>query len=215
MAQRIIYKEGDIVGKHGIIFHEDRTLPSIKGYVAIRRANFICPMCGSMFDAGVLCVKSGVVTTCGCHRTTHGLSRTRNYNIWRGVKNRCFSENNISYPDYGGRGITMAEEFLDVKTFVAYIESLPRKEDQITLDRIDNDGNYEPGNIRWASYKEQALNKRPVKESKYIYKAHGSWNVRITYKYNHYYIGNYKKYEDAVIARNEYVTKNNLPYALI
>jgi hypothetical protein len=81
---------------------------------------------------------------------------------------RCFDEKTKAYPNYGGRGITICERWRDVRNFVADIESEigPKPADpKLTLDRTDNNGNYEPGNIRWATRKQQVLNRRPDKGS--------------------------------------------------
>ena len=215
MGNKIKYEQGNVIGNHGVVFYEDKTPPPIKGYIPIKVATFICPLCSSIFDAVLSSVKQNTTLSCGCWKKTHGLSLNRNYNIWKGIKNRCCNPADKAYNDYGGRGISISEEFLDVKKFVAYVESLSRKKDQTTIDRINNDGNYERGNIRWANYKEQALNKRPIKGKKYIYKRRGSYSVNITNNHKRYYIGNYVNYEDAIKARNNYIVKNNLPHALI
>jgi hypothetical protein len=82
------------------------------------------------------------------------------YKVWQMAKRRCESPSCPSYPDYGGRGITMATVFRE--SFPAFKKELgPKPSAQHTVDRIDNDRGYEPGNIRWATYKEQAHNKRP------------------------------------------------------
>lgn len=94
---------------------------------------------------------------------THGLSKDPIYKIWSGVKNRCNNKNNPSYKNYGARGIKLSEEFLDPRAFVNYVKSLPnfdkREKENLTLDRIDNNRNYERNNLRWATKRVQALNK--------------------------------------------------------
>lgn len=75
---------------------------------------------------------------------------------------RCFYPENISYKNYGGRGITVCDEWKDSATFLKYLDDeLGRCPQGHTLDRIDNDGNYEPGNIQWSSRADQGLNRRP------------------------------------------------------
>ncbi len=89
-----------------------------------------------------------------------------NLKRWEGIKARCFNPRHKSYPDYGGRGITMHSLWVDdFKLFDKYLNDfLGRCPDNYTLDRIDNDGNYEPGNLQWADPRQQNFNKgRKVK----------------------------------------------------
>ena len=81
----------------------------------------------------------------------------RLWNRWKSMKDRCLNKNNKAYKNYGGRGITICERWLKFENYVedlddSYIEGY-------TIDRIDNDGHYEPNNVRWASYSEQNRNK--------------------------------------------------------
>lgn len=106
--------------------------------------------------------------SCGCQtsrilaeqKTKHGLCGTELYKIWAGIKSRCYNESDPGYPNYGGRGIRMSDEFAnDVEAWIAYMGPRPKG---ASCERIDNDGNYERGNIKWATSKEQARNKRNV-----------------------------------------------------
>lgn len=92
--------------------------------------------------------------------TTHGLSGTRIYNIWIGMRDRCNNPKNDSYKYYGGRGIKVCEEwYKSFESFYKWAMSNGYKE-HLTIDRINNDKGYEPDNCRWATYKEQNNNKR-------------------------------------------------------
>lgn len=106
--------------------------------------------------------------SCGCFRKedssarfrTHGMRDTSEYRIWQGMKWRCLNPNYKPYPNYGGRGITVCDRWRD--SFEAFLADMgPRPSKKHTLDRLDNDGNYEPGNVAWRTYAEQSQNRRP------------------------------------------------------
>lgn len=81
------------------------------------------------------------------------------YLAWREMKVRCYRETNVQFEDYGGRGISVCREWRD--SFLAFFNHIgPRPSHGHSLDRIDNDGNYEPGNVRWATKVEQRANRR-------------------------------------------------------
>lgn len=93
-------------------------------------------------------------------RQRHGLKKTRLYRIWLAMKNRCFNAKTMRYPDYGGRGIVVCSEWKnDFKSFYDWSMS-HGYDDSLSIDRIDNDGNYEPSNCRWATQLEQVRNSR-------------------------------------------------------
>lgn len=122
-------------------------------------------------------VTGGYTRSCGClleeerkrfteRSTTHGLSggrkRTSEYMVWLSMRKRCLKPNDAGYKDYGGRGIKVCKRWLD--SFPNFLEDMgdkPTKEHSI--DRIDNDGNYEPSNCRWATRLQQGRNKRGVR----------------------------------------------------
>ena len=93
----------------------------------------------------------------------HNLSQTREYRLWKNIKTRCYNKNRIEYKNYGGRGITLDPYFLDPINFVNYLINLNGYKQGLELDRIDNDKNYEPGNLKWPNRHEQACNRRNKK----------------------------------------------------
>ena len=116
-------------------------------------------------------------------RDRHGLRYNPHYNRWFDMNNRCYNPNNAHFKDYGGRGITVIPEWrkdAGPEAFCAWMDAnLGSCPEGSTLDRIDNSKGYEPGNLRWATSKQQNNNRRPQKPHKPHKKASGlPWGVR-------------------------------------
>lgn len=150
-------------------------------------------------------------------RLKHGLYGHRLYDIWADIKRRCYNNKNKRYEYYGARGIKICDEWQnDVKAFYDYVIALPNyDEKRYSIDRINNDGNYEPGNVRWASDHTQKANRRKSKKNKtgysgvYINK-HGRYIAMIGFNKKKIYVGIFGTAKEAAIARNNYIIKNEL-----
>lgn len=129
--------------------------------------------CGNYIKAQSASLTTGVKQSCGCLRKeqlsernkVHGHADERLYGVWKGMKSRCYNPHHRSYPKYGGRGISVCDEWRnDYMRFREWAYANGYKEDadtqQCSLDRIDVNGNYEPSNCRWADAFTQANNSR-------------------------------------------------------
>lgn len=133
--------------------------------------------CGKTKTVRSGALKSGHTKSCGCFRsemvsksrTTHGLinDNYKLYKVWIGIKQRCFNPKNKSFIDYGGRGIKICEEWkLSFESFHNWSISNGYSEG-LSIDRVDNDGNYELSNCRWTTKKFQSRNRRNCVKIKY------------------------------------------------
>jgi len=142
-------------------------------------------------------LRTRAIKSCGCLRSEitsrlnlhHGKSGTTESTIWRNMKQRCCNSGRDDYADYGGRGITVCDRWLepDGKGFLNFLSDMGERPKGMTLDRIDVDGNYEPSNCRWAERSTQNHNKRKTNSGEPtscymgVSKAHGDkWTCKIS-----------------------------------
>jgi len=124
--------------------------------------------CGNELSVHSSNLRYGKTKSCGCstyetpHHYVHGYAgdrRISEYKIWCAMKRRCFNSLDKCFPGWGGRGITVCDRWKE--SFTNFLEDVGRRPEGMSLHRIDNEGNYEPGNARWASAEEQSKNRRP------------------------------------------------------
>lgn len=122
--------------------------------------------CGYSGNVQTSNLNSGKSKSCGCLRNetrkTHGLSHLREYKIWSAMRGRCQNRQNTMFKHYGGRGISVCRAWEDFTKFLTDVGYAPSPKH--SLDRKNNDGNYEPGNVRWVTQSVQCRNKRSAKQ---------------------------------------------------
>ena len=183
-----------------------------------------CGFCGTNFKANTYDINRGDIKSCGCYnikrvregKTKHGLRATRLYNIWRDIKRRTLNPKNKQYNDYGGRGITICDEWKnDVKSFYDWAMSNGYS-DELSIDRIDNDGGYYPENCRWTTKTIQSRNTRIPKNNTSGYKGvsfkkdRNKYVAQICVNNKDKGLGQFLTAAEGAIAYNNYIIENNL-----
>lgn len=164
----IIDLTGKVYGRLTVISFSHTKQPKHRHYW-----NCIC-QCGNIHVAQSYLMRAGLTQSCGClkkeafkYSITHGEShRTKEYSAWSCMKSRCLNPNCDKYKWYGARGITIHPIWIEsFEEFLKHVGRAPTPKH--SLDRINNDGNYEPGNVKWSTHKEQCANRRSSKKYKY------------------------------------------------
>ena len=183
-----------------------------------------CGFCGTEFKTAIASVKRKHTNSCGCYlkrrasetHKTHGLGYTRLNNIWTGIKYRTLNPKKENYINYGGRGITICDEWKnDFVPFYNWAMANGYSEG-LSLDRIDNGGNYEPDNCRWTTKTIQRRNTRIAKNNTsgykgvYYLKANKKFMARICVNKINIYLGSFLTPVEGAIAYNNYIIENNL-----
>lgn len=204
------------VGDHGVKY-----IRGVEVKKGGRKTHLFLCSCGSEFEAMIFNVKAGKTKSCGClarsilreRNLKHGMAyrnkKSRLYNIWNGIKVRCFNSNHHSFEGYGSRGITICSEW--VESYEVFHEWAIGNgyNNSLCIDRIDNNGNYEPNNCRWVTYAVNNKNKRSRQDcktgisgvSKRITKSGFSYRVRIKSDGEDTSVGTYADFFEACCAR--------------
>lgn len=191
-----------------------------------RFAIYLCPFCGSSFESCCEIVNQGAKKSCGCvssklkgdFHKTHGLSKHKLFKVWSAMKERCNNLKDKGFVNYGARGISMCDTWSnDFKKFYDWAIESGYKEG-LTIDRINNNGNYEPSNCRWTTSDVQNTNKRLGKTSSTG--VHGvvplgvKYVSKISVKNKSRHLGVFETIQEALDARNKYIIENKLKHKI-
>jgi transcription elongation factor Elf1 len=221
MGKALGLKKGDSVNGFVVIQNLGRIYYKSSKYKRTM-CEFVCPFCNEKFIAIVQNIKNGNSTNCGCvarenkirSNTKHGLSNTRLYKIWKDIKKRCYNKKATAYKNYGGRGITVCKEWEIFLNFYNWAIN-NNYNSHLCIDRINNDGNYEPSNCRWVGYVTNTQNTRILKSNNTsgyrgvsFHKSTNNWQSAIQNNKKTVYLGVFKTKEEAAIAYNNYVIEH-------
>lgn len=170
--------------------------------------------CGNSGIVNGAALKRGDSTSCGCYvrerSTKHGMYKSRLNHIYRGMKQRCYNPQNGRYSYYGGRGIKICDEWLGADGFIHFMDWAIKSgyTDDLSIDRIDSNGNYEPGNCQWVNEETQCRNRRVKATNKsgatgVTQRTATSWRAFIRYDGKNHNLGTFHSFDDAVRARKE------------
>lgn len=179
------------------------------------RWNCLCD-CGNRKEVLGCHLKSGKIISCGCAsierisalNKTHGESKTRLYSIWSGIKSRCYDKNVSRYARYGSRGITVCEEWKN--NYLSFKQWAMENgyADNLSIDRINNDGNYEPSNCRWADSQQQSNNTSTTIKIEYNDNIYSAKQIATLFNVNYKkFIYGFHKFNNDLIKAINYAKK--------
>lgn len=218
MSAAIKYRNGQLINSIEFIKEVDPYIrPSGKKE---RCGMFVCPYCGEKFITHIQLIKNGKSKSCGCYalkiRTKHGLSGHSLYSVWENVIQRCLNPKDKHYEYYGGRDIKICDEWKsDFKTFYDWAMNNGYKK-ELTIDRIDTNGNYEPSNCRFVTRLKQSHNTRMSKANTSGYrgisfrKHRNNWEYEIKINGTRIREYGYETAKEAAIARNNTIKERNI-----
>lgn len=207
-------KSADAIGRK---FGRLTAITLLEERAAGRQMQCLCKCdCGKEKIVLVSYLNSGRVVSCGCSRTeritkmkyNHGDHGSPEYRVWQSMIRRCTDETHKNFDDYRGRGITICDRWLE--SYSNFLGDMGRRPSlKYTLERIDNDGNYNKSNCKWADKVEQARNRRVRKNNKFgvtgvsFNKLTNKYSAGISVDRKWVIIGTYSHLEDAIAARKE------------
>lgn len=202
------------------------TLKEVDPYISpggdYKTRKYLCRCeCGNEVSVMITSLRSGNTQSCGCinsERITKqnkenaiydGCSQNKHFSRWKGMIERCYYPKHKDYHNYGGRGITVCEEWREhPRAFIEWIEKESNYKRGLSLDRIDRDGNYEPDNCKFSTTTEQALNRNIMSSNTSGYPGvtehtNGRWRARINVNKKRKSLGVYETKEEAIEARKK------------
>lgn len=213
----IEFKENDIKNNLKIIREVDKDKHGRKQFECL------CLLCNEKFITKGTFINTGKKTSCGCDamdklsksKTKHGgrKNHPKEYQAWQSMKNRCYNKNYHSYHRYGGRGITVCDEWKD--SFENFLRDMGKAPNKIyQLDRANNDEGYNPSNCRWITPKENSNNRKKYNNNSgytgvFFRKSKGRYDVNVAIDRKIVYIGVYYSLEEAVEARKSFIINYN------
>jgi hypothetical protein len=200
--------------------------PTVNSKQPVRYGKYLC-CCGTEFTTISTNINRGHTNSCGCyHRqrmtethTTHGLSSHPMRTIWNDMIARTTNTNKENYKDYGGRGISVCDRWLVLENFIE--DMYPTYEKGLSIDRIENNGNYEPNNCRWTTQEIQTRNTRAIStKNSSGYRgvsyttSRTKWKAQIMISSKRVFLGSFDSALEAAIAYDTYVITNNLEHTI-
>lgn len=212
----------------GMRFGKLKVVEQVEDYTLKTGANYakwLCKCdCGNKKKIMGHSLKRGDTKSCGCLQselfkkmtTVHSLVSNPLYKVWQGMKERCYNANTLFYKDYGGRGITVCGEWIaDPRAFIEWGFASNYKKG-LQIDRINNDGSYNPNNCHFVTAQENAVNRRKPSNntSGYVgislHKRSNKWMTKLVNKNKIHYLGSYRNKKEALKMRNDFIKINKL-----